>query len=214
MANRVVKLTVVNDFVRSFPRKIFSSSVLFKPQVVQVCANSCIGQHELLSAISYCQDTLHLPLAFELEHMPFRLIPQECLSDNCPKESKVSKEDFYVNKYGREKFNAIQGSVAKWAKEKGIPMYVVLGPAFDFPSHTDFCFLKWFPRPDGAINSRTSSCRQGLRNRRPKSTAPSPVPDLQGKPRRRQRHLASRCHSRHRCCRRGHDTGRGAIIYY
>ncbi|KAF8183928.1 thioredoxin-like protein [Pholiota molesta] len=53
MSSRVVKLTVVTDFA---------------------CVNCCIGQHELLEAIAYSQDTLHLPLSFELEHFPFRLI--------------------------------------------------------------------------------------------------------------------------------------------
>jgi len=101
MANRVVKLTVVNDFV---------------------CANCCIGQHELLSAISYCQDTLQLPLSFELEHMPFRLIPTEALSDNQAAQNKITKETFYVNKYGRDKFSAVETTIAKWAKEKGIPI--------------------------------------------------------------------------------------------
>lgn len=101
MANRVVKLTVVNDFV---------------------CANCCIGQHELLSAISYCQDTLHLPLSFELEHMPFRLISTECLSDNQPAASKVDKASFYINRYGKDKFGTVESAIAKWAKEKGIPI--------------------------------------------------------------------------------------------
>ncbi|GLB40171.1 putative DSBA-like thioredoxin domain containing protein [Lyophyllum shimeji] len=100
MTDRVVKLTIVNDFV---------------------CANCCIGQHELLSAISYCKDTLRLPLSFELEHMPFRLISTACLSDDSTK-AKVAKSTFYENRYGKEKFTNIEAAISKWAKEKGIPI--------------------------------------------------------------------------------------------
>ncbi|KAF8071696.1 thioredoxin-like protein [Lyophyllum atratum] len=98
MTDRVVKLTIVNDFV---------------------CPNCCIGQHELLSAISYCKDTLHLPLAFELEHMPFRLISNACLPED---KAKVNKSTFYENRYGKDKFTNFENAISKWAKEKGIPL--------------------------------------------------------------------------------------------
>jgi len=98
MTDRVVRLTIVNDFV---------------------CANCCIGQHELLSAISYCKDTLCLPLSFELEHMPFRLISNACLSDDT---TKVPKSTFYENRYGKDKFTHFEAAISKWAKEKGIPI--------------------------------------------------------------------------------------------
>ncbi|RDB25514.1 hypothetical protein Hypma_006475 [Hypsizygus marmoreus] len=99
MNNRVVKLTIVNDFV---------------------CPNCCIGQHELLSAISYCKDTLHLPLSFELEHMPFRLISMACLSDDA--KDKIDKSTFYINRYGKDKFSTFENAISKWANEKGIPI--------------------------------------------------------------------------------------------
>lgn len=96
MDNRVVKLTLVNDFV---------------------CPNCCIGQHELLSAIAYCKETLQLPLSFELQHMPFRLISNVCLPGG-----KVDKSTFYRNRFGDDKFTNFENAIAKWAKEKGIPI--------------------------------------------------------------------------------------------
>jgi len=98
MATRVVKLTVINDFI---------------------CPNCCIGQHELLSAITICRDTLHLPLSFELEHMPFRLISPACLTEDSP---KVDKTTFYSTRYGKERFSSFEGAITKWAEEKGIPI--------------------------------------------------------------------------------------------
>ncbi|KAF9468160.1 thioredoxin-like protein [Collybia nuda] len=100
MTHRVVKLTIVNDFV---------------------CPNCCIGQHELLSAISYCKDTLNLPISFELEHMPFRLISKECLTDT-EGAPKVDKSTFYSKQIGKEKFSSFENAISKWANEKGIPL--------------------------------------------------------------------------------------------
>lgn len=86
----------------------------------QICANCSIGHHELLGAISYCQDTLHLPLTFEIEFLPFRLIPTRILpDDNTP---KVSKEDFFTSIVGKDNFASMQASVMKWSKEKNVPM--------------------------------------------------------------------------------------------
>lgn len=123
MTPRVVKLTVVNDFVSLFPslRLCYLNDRL----ILQVCANCCIGQYELLTAISHCMDTLHLPLSFELEHIPFRLISPECLSDDVPASAKVDKSTFYKNRLGKDRFATVESTIAKWAKEKGIPMYVV-----------------------------------------------------------------------------------------
>lgn len=98
MTNRVVKLTIINDFT---------------------CPNCCIGEHELLNAVSYCKDTLKLPLAFELEHMPFRLISDACLPTDGP---KVDKSTFYAKKIGKDKFVTVQNAISKWALEKGIPL--------------------------------------------------------------------------------------------
>ncbi|KAF8235796.1 thioredoxin-like protein [Tricholoma matsutake] len=98
MTNRLVKLTVINDFT---------------------CPNCCIGQHELLNAITYCKETLNLPLSFELEHMPFRLISDACLPQDGP---KVDKTTFYSKMIGKDKFLTIENTISKWAMEKGIPI--------------------------------------------------------------------------------------------
>lgn len=98
MATRVVKITVVTDFV---------------------CANCCISQHELLNAITFCKDTLHLPLAFQLEHLPFRLLCSESVNDDSP---KVEKVDFLTTHLGQERFAKLKNDVSKWAEEKGIPI--------------------------------------------------------------------------------------------
>jgi len=96
MSTRVVKLLIVNDFV---------------------CPYCYIGQHELLEAISYCRDTLHLPLEFELEYRPFRLVG--CLKEDA---TNVDKATFYMNKMGQERFEASRATVEKWANEKGVPI--------------------------------------------------------------------------------------------
>ncbi|CAA7267098.1 unnamed protein product [Cyclocybe aegerita] len=100
MTTRVVKLTVITDFA---------------------CASCCVGQHELLDAIAYTQDTLHLPISFEVEHLPFRLINPAILTDssNAP---KVEKTDFLQKQLGRERFFKLQAAIAKWGEEKGIPI--------------------------------------------------------------------------------------------
>lgn len=96
--NRKVKITVINDII---------------------CPNCSIGQHELLSAISYCQETLNLPLSFEVEFMPFRLIPTSVLNENTP---KISKDDFFAGTFGQDKYAAFQAAIAKWSDEKKIPI--------------------------------------------------------------------------------------------
>jgi predicted DsbA family dithiol-disulfide isomerase len=98
MSARVVKLTVITDFV---------------------CANCCVGQHELLDAISHCKDTLHLPLAFEIEHVPFRLINPTILAEDTP---KVERSDFLSKHLGKERFSKLQAAVSKWSEEKGVPI--------------------------------------------------------------------------------------------
>lgn len=74
-----------------------------------------------MSAISYSKDTLNLPLSFELEHMPFRLISKECLTDT-EGAPKVDKSTFYTKQIGKEKFSTFEKAISKWANEKGIPL--------------------------------------------------------------------------------------------
>lgn len=98
MSTRAVKLTVVTDFV---------------------CVNCCIGEHEFLNAITYCRDTLHLPLSFEIEHIPFRLISTACLTEEAP---KVPRAAFYTHYFGKERFSDLETAITKWSEEKGIPI--------------------------------------------------------------------------------------------
>jgi len=97
MATRVVKLALISDFV---------------------CSNCFITQHELLNAISYCKDTLKLPLAVELEYLPFRLISPTRLSE----DTKIDKIAFMTQYLGKEVVTKIETAIAKWAEEKGIPI--------------------------------------------------------------------------------------------
>jgi len=76
-----------------------------------------MGQHELLSAISYAQKVLNLNINFELEFLPFRLISTTCLNDGMP---KISKEEFFRKKLGDENFENMKAGVAQWSEEKGI----------------------------------------------------------------------------------------------
>ncbi|KAF8802442.1 thioredoxin-like protein [Phlegmacium glaucopus] len=96
--SRSVKLTVINDFV---------------------CPNCCIGQHELLNAITYCKENLHLPLNFEFVHMPFRLVSTNILSEDSP---KVEKVDFYRKQLGEDGFTKMKDAITKWANENDVPI--------------------------------------------------------------------------------------------
>jgi len=98
MSNRMVKLTVVTDFA---------------------CLNCCIGQHELLDAIAYSKDVLHLPLDFELEHLPFRLINSTILPENGP---VVGRQEFLLKHIGEEKLTKLKAAISKWAVEKNVPI--------------------------------------------------------------------------------------------
>jgi len=96
---RVVKLSVINDLI---------------------CPNCAVGQHELFSAISHCKDDLKLPLDFQLEFLPFRLISTALLPQDY--EPKVAKTAFFEGVFGAEKFGQLQESIAKWGAEKGVPL--------------------------------------------------------------------------------------------
>ncbi|KAF9533767.1 thioredoxin-like protein [Crepidotus variabilis] len=98
MSNKVVKLTVVTDFT---------------------CLSCCVGEHELLNAISHCQEA-ELPLSFEIEHIPFQLICSGALSD--ADSGKYQKEEFLGKRLGEEKFTKLKSAILKWADEKGVPI--------------------------------------------------------------------------------------------
>ncbi|KAJ6570141.1 thioredoxin-like protein [Mycena vulgaris] len=99
MVNRVVKLSVINDLT---------------------CPNCAVGQHELFSAIAHCKDDLKLPLEFQFEFLPFRLINSTLLPQDY--QPKVDKKDFFINILGQEKFGQLEESIAKWGTEKGVPL--------------------------------------------------------------------------------------------
>jgi len=98
MMTRSIKLTVINDFV---------------------CPNCCIGQHELLNAITYCKENLNLPLNFEFVHMPFRLVSTNVLSEDGP---KVKLLDFYQKKLGEEAFTKMKDAIADWGNKNNVPI--------------------------------------------------------------------------------------------
>jgi len=95
---RSVKLTVINDFV---------------------CPNCCVGQHELINAITYCKENLHLPVNFEFVHMPFRLISTDVLPEDGP---KIEKSDFYQNKLGEDAFTKMKDAITDWSNKNGVPI--------------------------------------------------------------------------------------------
>jgi hypothetical protein len=61
---------------------------------------------------------LHLPVVFEVEYRPFRLISSACLCEN----TTIDKETFYASKLGKEKWETMSRGVGKWMEEKGIPV--------------------------------------------------------------------------------------------
>jgi len=99
MADRVVKLSVLNDLI---------------------CPNCAVAQHELFTAINHSRDDLKLALEFQIEFLPFRLINTTLLPQDY--EPKVEKTEFFKNIFGVEKFAQFQETIAKWSVEKGIPI--------------------------------------------------------------------------------------------
>lgn len=99
MADRVVKLSVLNDLI---------------------CPNCAVAQHELFTAINHSRDDLKLALEFQIEFLPFRLINTTLLPQDY--EPKVEKTEFFKNIFGAEKFAQFQETIAKWSVEKGIPI--------------------------------------------------------------------------------------------
>ncbi|KAJ7183181.1 thioredoxin-like protein [Mycena filopes] len=99
MANRVVRLSVINDLI---------------------CPNCAVAQHELFSAITLCKEELKLPLDFQLEFLPFRLINTQLLPEDY--QPKVAKTEFFTNIFGAEQFGKLEESIMKWSTEKGVPL--------------------------------------------------------------------------------------------
>jgi len=97
MSARVVKLTVISDFA---------------------CPSCFVVQHELIAAMSYCKDVLQLPLDFEFQHMPFRLIGPNCLKPGVT----TDRTNFYNRYLGEEKSASLRQCVAKWGEQKSIPI--------------------------------------------------------------------------------------------
>jgi len=97
MSVRTVKLKVITDFV---------------------CASCFIGYHELFDAIAYCTDTLNLPLDFEIEHIPYRLISPTVL----PEGTAVNRTEFLLKNLGQERLTKTRTATLKWGEEKGVPI--------------------------------------------------------------------------------------------
>ncbi|KAJ8502926.1 hypothetical protein ONZ45_g11317 [Pleurotus djamor] len=96
MSTKVVKLFVMNDFA---------------------CHFCYVGHHELIQAINYCRDTLNLPLDFQVEYRPFRLIG--CFKEVAPGTDRAT---FYLNKMGKEQFESTVSALSKWSNESGVPV--------------------------------------------------------------------------------------------
>lgn len=96
MSTRVVKLAVITDFI---------------------CPSCFVVQHELLTAMSYCKDTLQLPIEFQYQHMPFRLIGK-CLKAG----DTTDRIKFYNCHLGEERSASLRQCVTKWGEEKSIPI--------------------------------------------------------------------------------------------
>jgi len=57
-----------------------------------------------------------------LEHIPYQLVVPSIFNENGT--TTITKEEFLKKHMGPEKFAKIETAIAKWAEEKGIPMYV------------------------------------------------------------------------------------------
>jgi hypothetical protein len=72
-----------------------------------------MGHHELHDAIATCK-RLQLPIQFDIEYVPFRLISPNCLCER----SKVDKQQFYRKMLGQEKWESMMQVLQKWKTEK------------------------------------------------------------------------------------------------
>lgn len=79
----------------------------------QICPWCYIGQKEMQRAIERCAD---LPVKFELEHRPFQL--------NCTikEDDALDRTQWYIHKFGEEKFAAMQVVMGERAKQVGVDL--------------------------------------------------------------------------------------------
>jgi len=68
--------------------------------------------------MSYCKDTLQLPIEFQYQHMPFRLIGPKCLKPGIT----TDRIKFYNCHLGEERSASLRQCVTKWGEEKSIPI--------------------------------------------------------------------------------------------
>jgi predicted DsbA family dithiol-disulfide isomerase len=94
--SRPVKLLVINDLI---------------------CPYCYMASRELHDAVAESR-RLQLPLEFEIEYIPFRLISSTCLGES----SKVDKMLFYSNVLGEETWAIRKEVILQWAAEKGIKL--------------------------------------------------------------------------------------------
>lgn len=134
--------------------------------------------------MTHCTDVLNLPISFEIEYRPFRLIG--CLQDDAP--CTMSKETFYSNKLGKEKFENTMTSIRKWGSEKDISLYVLTITRGN--ATLDSLFLKQhLERRHGTIYTCSPFVPESVPTRR--TTVPNTIPQcyLQGFVSRRERYL-------------------------
>jgi len=85
-----------------------------------ICPNCAVAQHELFEAMNHCKDDLKLPLEFQIEYLPFRLMNTTLLPQDY--EPKVQKVEFFNKVFGEESFQRFQETINKWAAEKNVPL--------------------------------------------------------------------------------------------
>ena len=122
MQRGVISLVVISDFVRPFVSLhslSLSGDSNARDGIADICANSqacpwCyIGQRELQKAI---RDVAEYELTIKVEHRPFLLHP------SMEEDKAVDKWTWYLEKFGKEKFEQIQSMVSSRAKEVGVDM--------------------------------------------------------------------------------------------
>lgn len=77
-----------------------------------------------MSAVDYCKNVLNLPLSFEIENRPYRLLT--CLPDD--QLQTAPRSEFLKRKMGSEKYECLVKKTESWAEERNIPNICWDGP--------------------------------------------------------------------------------------
>ena len=79
----------------------------------QICPWCYIGEKEMENALEAVRD---LPITIKIEHRPYQLQP------SLPEDEALVKREWYINRFGKEKFASMMEMLTQRAKQMGLTM--------------------------------------------------------------------------------------------